>query len=308
MNPSAAKTCAICSSSRLTPALSSARLAVNVCRECGYAAATHAEDPGLRDYHAQYDHNLFLPALRATRERQARLIISLIRKNLPDADSLFDYGHGRGWFLSACRASGFKHLGGADSSLMALQWLREHEFSEFSAAPDGAVQAPVFKPQVLTILDVLEHFEPDNSRYFLENMIASLAPELQLIVIKVPLTDGLLYKIALAMSRVHFFDPIHQLYQVGTSPPHLGYYSVQAMKTFLGQAGLTVVDTIGDCEFEPEYFPDRVAPLRHFPKWVGSALGRGIRRLSNTLASHETMVFIAKPRKSALSPPHGSRE
>jgi hypothetical protein len=281
---------------------------VNVCRGCGYAAATHAADPGLRDYHAQYDQDLFLPALRATRERQAKLIISLIRRNLPDADSLFDYGHGRGWFLKACQASGFKHLGGADSSGMAMQWLREQGFSEFGVDADGAVGAPLFKPQVLTILDVLEHFEPEKSRVLLKNMIASLAPELQLVVIKVPLTDGVLYRTALALSRLRFFGPIHQLYQVGTHPPHVGYFSGHAMRAFLNRAGLTVVDSIGDCEFEPEYFPDRVAPLRHFPKWVGSALGRGIRLSAKAFGRHETMVFIARPQKSALQPTHGSRE
>lgn len=217
-----------------------------------------------------------------------------MRKHLPDADALFDYGHGRGWFLKTCRAAGYQHLAGADSSEISVQWLRDHHIAEFSVDKDGSVPAPLFRPEVLTLLDVIEHFEPDNLKLFLDNMLASLAPELKLVVIKAPLTDGILYKTAYSLARLNFVDPLHQLYQVGTHPPHFTYFSRRSMERFLKQAGLVVVDVMGDCEFEPEYFPDRVAPLRNFPAFVGKAVGHGFRLLSKASGVSDTMVFVAR--------------
>lgn len=294
MNAPGTGACAMCGCTQLKTMVRNPDLVVTACRECGYATGAHTNVPTNEDYHSQYDQNDFLEALRVTRERQARVIVSRIRSILPDADSIFDYGHGRGWFLKACQSAGFTRIAGSDSSELSMQWLRENKFAEFAVSPDGRVQTTSFKPKVLSLLDVVEHFDLDALKAFLGNILASLAPELKLVVIKVPLTDGLLYRTAGWLSRMNFFDPINQLYQVGTNPPHLGYFSNASMEVFLKQAGLNLVDRIGDCEIEPAYFSDRVTAIKRFPKFVGSALGHGISLASSVSGRHDSMVFFAR--------------
>jgi len=108
-------------------------LLVFVCRSCGHALAQHLhlKVNGEEDYHLAYDQNEYLRALRGTRKRQA---LDIVRKlaELGVSDRVFDYGSGRGFFLETAHEMGLRHLGGADSSPLAVEWLRHAGFSALS--------------------------------------------------------------------------------------------------------------------------------------------------------------------------------
>src|SRR5207237_9967485 len=111
---------------------------------------------------------------------------------------------GRGWFLDVAKAAGWNVLG-VDTSPMAVELLRQRGIP-------ATRELPASKYEVITLLDVIEHFRPDD----LVPRLSALKADLM--IIKVPTSSGLLYRLA----RGHALE---QLYQVGTEPPHHHYFN-----------------------------------------------------------------------------------
>lgn len=291
--------CPICGGGRLDRPLALPGLRIIRCRSCGHRIATHDADAHTADdYHAQYDGGAFLDSLRATRVRQARLLIGILRRYVPDLSGVVDYGAGRGWFLEACRAAKVAPLAGVDTSDIAVDGLRASGI-EAHRLPDGENQPGVlsrlsFRPRVITLLDVLEHFPPDELESRLRGIVSACGSELELVVVKVPVA-GLLYGGATVLRGLGRPGPIRQLYQAGTWPPHFNYFSEDSAKRLLAAAGLTLVESVGDRDFEPESLAGRVgavgASTRAIARLGGEALAVGAR-LSGRFDSR---VFAARP-------------
>jgi hypothetical protein len=218
---------------------------------------------------------------------------------LDHPDLLLDYGAGRGWFLEACRQSGYRTLAGADTSEMAIGSLARRGFDtvQLSAVtnhgPDLA--ALPFRPRILTLLDVIEHFPPADLKDLLVDLVRSLLPELKLVVIKVPAAEGLLYRSAVRLAKVGVQGPIEQLYQVGTSPPHFSYFTAQSMARLLQLSRMSLLEKRGDRDFEPETLSDRARPLRLLPKVGARVVGSAAGLLTDLTGSHDASIFFAKP-------------
>ena len=117
--------CPICEARGLERSIDIPGLRVARCRACGHRVAIHDTEAGpIRDYHEQYDDGPFLEALRATRVRQAALLIGRLRRHVPSLSGLVDYGAGRGWFLEACRSAGVAPIAGLDTSPMSVEGLK----------------------------------------------------------------------------------------------------------------------------------------------------------------------------------------
>jgi hypothetical protein len=91
--------------------------------------------------------------------------------------------------------------------------------------------------------------------------------------VKVPVADGLLYRLAGALARIRIFGPLDQLYQVGTDPPHLSYFTRRSLDAFLSARSLGVVRRLDLLEFDPRSFGGRVAALRRLPRGATELLG-----------------------------------
>lgn len=211
--------CPVCGAG-LIPEFTSDRFDVARCRKCHHRIANHQPISSTVDYHEQYDAGGFLDALRATRRRQAQMILPRIRRYAPNATRLLDFGCGRGWFLETARDAGFQ-VAGADTSALAVQLLSDRGMPAVLLSPEGELgnTSMPFKPHVVTLLDVIEHFPPERVIGLLTQIVSALDSNLQLVVIKVPISDGLLYKIAKLVRLVGIMQPIEQLYQAGTAPP-----------------------------------------------------------------------------------------
>jgi hypothetical protein len=293
--------CPICGSTRLARSVRTSRLEVVRCRVCGHRVASHLSQPKAPlDYHDQYDQGGFLASLATTRQRQAAVIIDLIRGRLSEPDGLLDFGAGRGWFLEACRAAGFRSLAGADTSELAVRSLAQRRFAAIALSPTAADYAVAleqlpFRPRVLTMLDVVEHFRPDQLEGLLGNVLRGLRPELELVVIKVPNAGGLFYRGARLLVRAGIAGPIEQLYQVGTDPPHFNYFTHRSMRRLLESLGLTVLDVKGDREFEPESLGQRARPLAGIPA-IGRVAGSTAAGLANLTGWHDAAIYLATRR------------
>jgi hypothetical protein len=255
--------------------------------------------PSSVDYHEQYDQGEFLASLAATRRRQAAIILRLIGKQLATADGLVDFGAGRGWFLEACREAGLRSLAGVDTSELAVRSLADRHFGATVVSASttdyaAALRDLPFRPRILTLLDVVEHFTPDRLRPTMASILLGLQPGLELVVIKVPDAGGLLYRTARLLLGAGAEAPIEQLYQVGTDPPHWNYFSRRSMCRFLESMGLVVLATRGDRDFEASSLAQRARALAGKP-----ALGRVVGSLAAGLADltgwQDATIYVVAP-------------
>ncbi len=290
--------CPICGSARFAPSVRTPRLDVVRCRVCGHRVATHLAQPrATLDYHDQYDQGGFLASLASTRQRQAAVIINMIRGRVREPEALLDFGAGRGWFLEAGREAGLRPLAGADTSELAVRSLAERQFAAIALSPIITDYAPVFqklpfRPRVLTMLDVVEHFPPDQLNEVLGNVLRGLRPELELVVIKVPDAGGLFYRGAQLLARAGIAGPIEQLYQVGTNPPHFSYFTHRSMRRLLESLGLTVLGVRGDRDFEPASLGQRARALAGMPA-VGRVAGSTAAGLADLTRWHDAAIYLA---------------
>jgi len=292
--------CPICGAD-LRPSFALPGLRVRRCTGCGHRVADHDRPKGAdADYHAQYEEGAFLESLRATRLRQAGLLVTAIRRHISAPGGILDVGAGRGYFLDTCRRAEFAPLAGADTSELAVENLRRsgieaHLLAEKALAPGSLAGALSFHPRVITLLDVVEHLPPERLAGFLEPLLRELGGALELLVVKVPVADGLLYGIARLAAAAGLHGALRQLYQAGTWPPHQSYFTVRSMARLLVGLGLEVVECLDDLDFEPELLPARmnqsssaVAPLLRLAGQTLAAVARASGRL-------DTAMFLARP-------------
>jgi hypothetical protein len=295
--------CPICGAGGRRERRWGAGLAVTTCVACGHRTADHepvSDDPG--DYHRQYDQGEFVEALRRTRVRQARRIVRAVAAHAPAARGLLDFGCGRGWLMEEARRAGLDPVGGADTSQLAVDEARARGFPAVRVSPERpeAIDAAVlgFAPGVLTLLDVVEHLVPGDAARVVSALVQAL-PTVELVVVKVPVADGLLYRGAEALARAGRTAALEQLYQVGTSPPHRSYFSRRSLRRFLSSGGLEIVETLDDRDFEPDALSGRVRALRALPRWGTAAAGTALATAIDLARLHDSAIAIARPRGSA---------
>jgi 2-polyprenyl-3-methyl-5-hydroxy-6-metoxy-1,4-benzoquinol methylase len=296
MNAAPTSSCAICGAGALLRDFHTPRVCVTYCKHCEHRAADHVwGSPGAPDYHLQYDQTGFLAALQQTRVRQARRILAMIRGWLPAGGSLLDFGAGRGWFLDAARSAGFEQLAGADSSDLALRLLRERGFEALLAeqGSTGCRELPSasFRPDVLTVLDVLEHLPALEVEPQLRELLRHFRP--RLLVLKVPVSSGLLYRSARALFRVGAGTPLEQLYQVGTHPPHFSYFSRRSLKLLLARMGITLLQEQLDLDFEPADLSRRARALQRLGG-AAKALGLLAGTAAEVLGLQDSTIVLAR--------------
>jgi hypothetical protein len=244
--------CAICGSQAGQPEYASASLEVDQCAGCGHRTARHASGVKTSDY---YEHTPqtapFLSSLEFTRRRQARLVLSRFVEHHEVADWL-DFGSGRGWFLEEARVRATGPVAGFDSSLLSRRWLHERSILAAQPRTDDPLwpdwASLPFSPRVVSLLDVIEHLAERGAERLLQRLRKEL-PTLEWVVLKVPASEGVLYRAARAL-RYAFAGLYLQLYQVGTSPPHHHYFSHQSLRTLVVNAGYSVVELMVDHDID----------------------------------------------------------
>ncbi|HQQ78282.1 MAG TPA: methyltransferase domain-containing protein [Thermoanaerobaculia bacterium] len=292
-----ANACPVCGSGRPAHPRILPGLRIDSCGACGHREARHgAAKPG-SDYHDQYDAGPFLEALRATRVRQARRLIEVLRRHVPDASGVVDYGAGRGWFLEACRAAGIERLAGVDTSQVSVDGLTRSgiEVHRLSTDEDAAsaLSRLSFRPRVLSLLDVIEHFPPDRLESRLRSIVGACGRGLELVIVKVPV-PGLLYAGASALARVGFSGPFLQLYQAGTWPPHFSYFSLASARLALAAAGLSVIESFGDADFEPAFLGQRIGATGPISTALARVGGEALGAAIGVTGRFDSVVLLAR--------------
>jgi len=301
--------CPICGAG-LRPSFALPGLRVQRCTGCGHRVADHDRPTGAdSDYPEQYEEGPFLESLRATRLRQAGLLVAAIRRHVSQPGAILDLGAGRGFFLEVCRREGLTQLAGADTSERAVTDLRRAGIEAHFLPDEPDFAAPLgplarelsFSPRVITLLDVIEHFPPERLAAFLKSLLTELGAALELLVIKVPVADGLLYRIACLAAAAGLPGPLWQLYQAGTWPPHRSYFSLRSMTTLLTSLGLEVVERLDDLDFEPQHLPARMNRARSSAAPLLGLSGRALAAAVRTTGRFDTAACLARQRGSVIA-------
>jgi len=296
LGPTQPRHCPICGSNVTQPEYVSTSLEVDRCADCGHRFSHHAEWRETSDY---YEHTpqraRFVSSLQYTRRRQARVMLSRFAR-LGELSDWLDFGCGRGWFLEEARTRASGPIAGFDSSVISRSWLRQRgilaaePLTDDPFWPDWA--SLPFSPRIVSLLDVVEHLAQGDAERLLRRLREEL-PALEWLLLKVPASEGILYRIAHAL-RNAFPGLYLQLHQVGTSPAHHHYFSHQSLQTLVVNAGYVVVDLMVDHDVDNVFH--RSAALERLPG--GELAGRLIR-----IGPADSVIIIARvgPRVEAAA-------
>ncbi|MDA5193136.1 class I SAM-dependent methyltransferase [Govanella unica] len=141
---------------------------------------------------------------------------AILLRHLPDGGQrLLEIGSAEGWFLKAATEAGFDARG-------------------IEPSPGGAQAQPIdkgFFPQdlsdpgpydIVVFNDVYEHF--DDPVQTIRDVEALLAPGGR-VVINLPMSSGILYRIAGLLDAVGLHGPLDRLWQRGLPSPHMTYFN-----------------------------------------------------------------------------------
>jgi hypothetical protein len=188
-----------------------------------------------------------------------------------------------------------------DTSAVSVEGLKSagieaHRLPGDEAAA-GVFSSLSFRPRVVSLLDVIEHFPPERLAARVRGIVGACGSDLELVVVKVPLA-GLLYAGAKALCGAGASGPLRQLYQAGTWPPHFNYFSAASADRLLLAAGLSVIERVGDPDFEPDCFGQRIGAKRLAGRALARIGGEVLAAAVRVTGRFDSMVFFARPTAS----------
>jgi 2-polyprenyl-3-methyl-5-hydroxy-6-metoxy-1,4-benzoquinol methylase len=210
------------------------------CQTCGYEKATLQPVINNADAQAQIDETVRAQALRGLREASFRQLLDWIAHDLPSHTSdtpprLLDVGAGQGWFARLAREQ------------CDVTGIEPDDAARAIAQDNGVALRVGFFPDCLTpqerfdaivFNDSLEHL-PDPGA-----MLGAARAHLQpggLVVVNLPNSRGVLYRIARTLRRAGLRGPFERLWQVGLPSPHLHYFDPDNLARLAAAQGLDVI-------------------------------------------------------------------
>jgi Zn ribbon nucleic-acid-binding protein len=293
--------CWVCAG-RLRSFWTDSALEVVECVTCGHLQAAHRSSAheASDDYHRGYEQGAFVESLRVTRQRQAGRLLDAIATWRAAPRSLFDFGCGRGWLLEVARERGISQLAGGDVSDLALQLLSERHIAGLKLDPVSPFEKLDFRslgfdPEVITFLDVIEHFSGDLTQR-LTTWLERLPSATRMLVFKVPMREGLLFSIANQARRLGVGGLQRQLFQVGTYPPHYQYFTRRSLARFVSSLGLETLGTLDDLDFEPTELAGRLTSALPLVRRLGGVAGHLLASAATGLRRRDSRILVAERR------------
>jgi SAM-dependent methyltransferase len=270
------------------------------CGRCGHLLATHRRNPSAEntDYHLMYDQRDFVAALGATRRRQASRILDALGALAAPPRSLFDFGCGRGFFLEVAAQRGGLALAGGDVSQLALDGLARAGVAALALDAELPFETLdlsklPFIPEVITFLDVIEHF-PGDLGARLGPFVRGLPANVRFIVFKVPVRDGLLFSLADLARRAGVEGLGRQLFQSGTYPPHYQYFTRRSLDALISALGLSARVVLDDLDFEPEQLGRRLTSKGRAIQALAAFCGRSLGAAARATGRADSRIVIAQ--------------
>lgn len=234
-----------CCDGPLGNALSTPEIVLLHCRGCGTWAAQHLIGAAAADvWRGETVTPEYLEALLRRRRRQAHEIVARVQP-FRDRGRFIDYGCGHGVFLHTLLGAGFDAYG-CDLSPSVVESFGPDLRSRVSlvaspwALPEGRFET-------FCMLDVLEHC--DAPREFVARLREA---GVEVLIVKVPVAGGPLFRLARALVRMGRTGPIEHLFLVGESAPHLSYFSARGLVRLFERCGFRTLRCFRLAEVGPE--------------------------------------------------------
>lgn len=204
------------------------------CRACGlWRSSLGSADGRLQDSTA-LDEERRQSGLAAVRSANIRLTLDLLGRDRPLRGlRLLDVGCAYGWFLVEAKRAGMVGTGIEPDPGIAEAARRQGLDIRTGYFPEAVGPGETF--DVVSFNDVLEHL-PDLDA-ILEACHGILAPG-GLLVVSAPSSEGVLYRIAMALARLGARAPLARLWQEGFPSPHLSYFSPGSLDRLASRHGL----------------------------------------------------------------------
>lgn len=207
------------------------------CRQCGFLASNLSAEIGNHASHDTINEDFRREALDAIRhDNFSRILDELQRLHTTESATLLDVGCAHGWFLQAATRRGYSATGlEPDSTIAAVA--RQEGLSVIPGYfPDDLPPRESFG--VITFLDVFEHLPSPHEAA--AACFERLAPE-GLLVMTLPSSKGILYRIARLLSRLGIHGPLDRLWQRGFPSPHISYFHPAILANMLEPHGFREV-------------------------------------------------------------------
>jgi SAM-dependent methyltransferase len=242
--------CAVCGGERFRT-MTIADVTVKRCLACGLRTSVIA--PGRKLNYADVDDQAYLQSIGTVRRAQAEVIVAFVREHGGGGDWL-DVGCGYGYVLDAARAAGFT-VRGIEPDAKAAAAARER----IGNVEQGLLDERTEAADVLSTLDVIEHLHDLDA-------FAQLAARKarRFLVIKVPSSDGLFYKVAHAL---RIGGAVRRLWQSEYEHPHTVYFDERTLTRFLDRNGFEVVAKRYLDEVPNGTVVDRLTLDGRMPRW-----------------------------------------
>lgn len=159
--------------------------------------------------------------LEHLRRRNFAIVVARLRRHLKEPGRrLLEIGAAEGWFLEAASEAGFRAHGiepcpVADPGPVSAAYTLETGFFPADLRDRGPYDVVVFN-------DAFEHFV-DPARTIRD--VAALVAGGGFLVINLPASTGVLYRIASGLDRLGIHAPFERLWQRGLPSPHMSYFT-----------------------------------------------------------------------------------
>lgn len=234
MVPKSEITCSICSSAMLQERENWLRR----CPACGFWTSLHKRKERLNDESIvdEAHRKSGLHPLRRENNRNILCRLQEIRK-LKNTRVL-DVGSAYGWFLEAASEFGADVVGVEPEEVIADVALCSGYKVWKGYFPDVIPSGERF--DVIVFNDVLEHL-PDPVSALKESW--NILNNKGLLVVNLPVSTGILFRIASAASCLNFRLPLHRLWQVDYRSPHLSYFNAGNLGVLASNCGFRLVQS-----------------------------------------------------------------
>lgn len=199
------------------------------CLKCGF----YSSDLPIKINHLQIiDESIREYALKPIRINNFNQILNECADLFPDRIRVLDVGCAHGWFLEAVTARGYLAVGlEPDETMASKARAAGHEvvmgfFPEDLAAED--------QYDLITFHDVFEHLPKLDA--VVETVYLRLN-ENGIVIINLPVSDGLIFRLARALTRLGYKSVLSRMWQVNLPSPHLSYFSAVTLQRLMVRHG-----------------------------------------------------------------------
>lgn len=169
--------------------------------------------------------------LKTLRFKNFRIILDELAKIKPDFSGLqgLEIGAGNGWWLQACKAENINCIG-IEPEIIFNDFYEKHQLN----VVNGFYPDPSFTEKsrfdFIIFNDVFEHISE------IENLLLAIKSDLSkdgLLIINIPMSDGLFYRLAVLLKKLGITSFLERMWQFNFPSPHINYFNSSNLKLLL---------------------------------------------------------------------------